>query len=288
MNLTDKKIILTSCVRNCATTLPTVIKKFIQIYSCFSVESKIILIENDSTDGSKEFLENMSKSFSFIKIFSFQGLIEKKPLRTDRLAFCRNFAMNYIHKNHSDFDFIIIADCDEVMANFNVKCIQTAIDFTETTEPNWGMISATSLPKYYDIWALRSKFLGVDFDCWDLIHHEMAQVGSSAINSGRWRYIEPWQKKIEKSAGLIPVQSAFNGFAIYKLPATRNCKYAGINSTCQIAEIFGTKSGTGPCNKEVCEHVAFHKDMIDQHGAKLFICPFLETCAELAHLVHPK
>ena len=49
------------------------------------------------------------------------------------------------------------------------------------------------------------------------------------------------------------------GFSLYKLAATTGCKYLGRNPL------------DDPAWGEDCEHVAFHKCMIANHGAKVRI-----------------
>jgi hypothetical protein len=58
---------------------------------------------------------------------------------------------------------------------------------------------------------------------------------------------------------LIPVQSAFMMLAIYKIPMITGCRY----------------SGFGIHNEVDCEHVAFHRDMIERHDAKIRLSPLI-------------
>ena len=60
----------------------------------------------------------------------------------------------------------------------------------------------------------------------------------------------------------FPVISAFNGLAIYKIDATEGCWYNSSNAEPH------NKLGWNPRD---CEHVAFHRCMIDRHRAKVMI-----------------
>lgn len=57
----------------------------------------------------------------------------------------------------------------------------------------------------------------------------------------------------------LPVDSAFGGFGIYRMSKTIDCHY----------------SGTDENGLMDCEHVAFHRDMMTKHGAKIFISSLL-------------
>lgn len=59
------------------------------------------------------------------------------------------------------------------------------------------------------------------------------------------------QIEFPKHKSLVPVQSCFSGMAIYKKSAIEDCTYSGPE----------------------CEHVRFHKCMIEKHNAKLFMNP---------------
>lgn len=271
------KVIIAATIRNNINYLPITFPKILEIRKLFSPESQIVVVENDSIDGTKEFLDRAQKIHQNIKIFHFDGLDKKIEKRTPRLAFCRNFIMNYIHTNFADFDYIILADMDIVLTQFKPENILDCFKVTES----WDMLCSNSQPMYYDIWALRCNKMGMNYDCWDKIVHEMQQGFPRQICVQR--NVRPWQIPIDPNGDLIPVESAFGGLAIYKLQATKNCKYVGLNSSCPLVGIFPDKDLVGRCNEECCEHVAFHRDMREKNNAKLFILPSLLVLAEGAH-----
>jgi hypothetical protein len=102
---------------------------------------------------------------------------------------------------------------------------------------------------FYDVWALR--YGPYDFNT---LFHRINDSSPVPI-------IESAIKKDVESAKLsfFPVLSSFNGLAIYKFIKTVGCKYLGRNPR---------DEGHIP---EDCEHVSFHKCMIEKHNAKIRI-----------------
>jgi hypothetical protein len=137
---------------------------------------------------------------------------------------------------------MIMVDLDDVIATFKPSQIKYLFEHTE-----WDALFANCLGKYYDIWALRIErekwtplcpFQVIDYDCW-----EAAQKYRTR------KVVSQHQISIPVSAPLIPVNSAFGGFGIYKVKKI-NGRYSGFDGRIR------------------CEHVEFHKGM-----KRLFICP---------------
>jgi hypothetical protein len=84
---------------------------------------------------------------------------------------------------------------------------------------------------------------------------------------------------------LLPVESAFGGLGLYRLSKTRDCRYVGLTEECSCKGVldFGPNS-TNPCAPETCEHVAFHRDMILKHDAKMFIHSQILVKTQQEHL----
>jgi hypothetical protein len=137
---------------------------------------------------------------------------------------------------------MIMVDLDDVIATFKPSQIKYLFEHTE-----WDALFANCLGKYYDIWALRIErdkwtqlcpFQVIDYDCWE------------AVQKYRTRQVvSQHQISIPVSTPLIPVNSAFGGFGIYKVDKI-NGRYNGFDGRIR------------------CEHVEFHKGM-----KRLFICP---------------
>jgi hypothetical protein len=116
---------------------------------------------------------------------------------------------------------------------------------------NWDVMVANSGngSKYYDVWALRDQ--NCNYDCWSKVYSDPSIPFDEAVK----KYVKAHQRVIPKTDPLHPVDSAFNGLAIYKVSAIKPC-----------CHYFG---GT---TSEVCEHVHFHQ-CLKSHGAKIFLNP---------------
>jgi hypothetical protein len=113
------------------------------------------------------------------------------------------------------------------------------------------------------------------------VRHLQMEVGLSRM-AAKLACVTQFQKFITATPRrLIPVESAFGGMGLYRLAATRDCRYVGIMGDCTCHDVVAFST---PCTIETCEHVAFHRDMIEKHGAKLFICSTLIVKTQQEHL----
>ena len=93
MNLKDLKVVFAGCARNCSNFLPKVLEN-IEFYSSFFSESYMVIVENGSTDKTKEILkDNKNKKF-----FLFEDDLNKLPYRGQRLEKARNLIIETIKK----------------------------------------------------------------------------------------------------------------------------------------------------------------------------------------------
>ena len=74
------------------------------------------------------------------------------PLRTQRIAFCRNYYLKLIEESteYNDVDYVVIADLDGV--NYHLLPSSVATCWTRS---NWDVCTANQYGPYYDIYALR-------------------------------------------------------------------------------------------------------------------------------------
>ena len=125
----------------------------------------------------------------------------------------------------------------------------------------WGVLAGNSASDYYDLWALRSRTLGVDYDCW----------GPDALKKGT---CEKHALRIDARGPPIEVSSAFNGVALYDVGVLRS----GAAARCA----YGSEPLVGTVNPafctHTCEHLAFHTCLRDA-GVRLAILPSLvQSC----------
>jgi len=207
---------------------------------------KMLIYENDSTDNTVEILEHFKQTHPF-----FDYISENLQTRVKTLALAHG--RNTLLKHIQGFEYMIMVDLDDVIATFKPSQIKYLFEHSE-----WDALFANCLGKYYDIWALRIErdkwtplcpFQVIDYDCWE------------KANQYRTRQVvSQHQISIPVSTPLIPVNSAFGGFGIYKVNKI-NGRYKGFDGRIR------------------CEHVEFHK------GMNLFICPKFLVNKQSQHVI---
>ena len=242
--------IVCGCTKNSASYIEKNLSLLYSMSPLFT-KFKMMIYENNSTDTTKEILEEYKKTHI---LFDFVSENLNSSIRTEVLAHGRNTLLKYV----SGYEYMIMVDLDDVISTFKPRQLKYLFE-----ETGWDGLFANCLGKYYDIWALRINrdtwtpdcpFQVIDYDCW-----EMAQQYKSKI------VISQHQIQIPTHKRLIPVNSAFGGFGIYRVSVINNAKYVGI------------KNG-----RMICEHVEFHNNL---KRARLFICPKFLVNKQDEHII---
>tara|TARA_B100002019_G_C21212548_1_gene570206 strand:- start:378 stop:1274 length:897 start_codon:yes stop_codon:yes gene_type:complete len=276
MNLKDLKVVFAGCARNCSNFLPKVLEN-IEFYSSFFSESYIVIVENGSTDRTKEILkDNKNKK----NIFLFEDDLNKLPYRGQRLEKARNLIIETIKKNKNLFscDLFIMLDLDDIGTyRIEEKNILDSIKFLFSKEEIGGVF-ANQLGTYYDMWTLRDqKYCKNDF--WVevlqfLINNKNSKdkISKSNIEEVKKNIIDKKTYSFEKNHPPIKVESAFGGFGIYKMKYVlkNNRKYEGT----QIVDLISKDQKKLKVKYQKCEHVNFNQGFIDQN-LELYILPNL-------------
>lgn len=269
------RILIAGVCKNVDSFLPRVIENIYKITRHFS-EYKIIIVENDSTDNTKQILDNWAWEDDNVILKTLDNIhnyVPNKKYRTQYLAFCRNTYIEEITKLRnlgnlteiSDYEYSIILDMDDVMAkeSFNEQGVLDSLNILRNN-PKIGALTANSLPKYYDIWALRNN--ECFYDCWKKVFWSMQYEGLS-YTQGIEKYVTVHAKDYSQNVDLISVQSAFNGLAVYRNEALIHCRYTGIIDGLTVAP-----TQLEPTGAEICEHVPLNY-MMRQLGYKIYINP---------------
>ena len=260
------RIVLGGLARNCAKYLPDCLTWLRAAHRDFHPDSRFLFVTNDSSDETPALLEAFATEYpeGTVKIYRMDGLTARIPARTHRLAYCRNLFLNHIRSRHADFDFMILADLDDTTANFDPLRLRTCFDPAQTPA-QWDVLTAAARPTYYDIWALRSRSIGLTYDCWDAIRHD--QLRGVLQNQAIQRHIDPFRVPHATMTAPIEVESAFGGLGLYRVTATADCSYTGVPPGCSVGET------STQCMREICEHVPFHTQMRERNGARIWIFP---------------
>jgi hypothetical protein len=255
-------LLVTGLVRNCARSIRADMQR---VQSAVQGLGRLrwLLIESDSNDGSVDELNKLAKEQPDFKFISLGELRLSKPLRTDRLAFCRNVYLAELRENpaYLDVDFLVVSDFDGINTLLTSAAMRSCWD-----RSGWDVCAANQAGPYYDIWALRHPVWSPN-DCWANVRF-LRRYGASAEDAGR-AGLYSRMITIPRDSPWIEVESAFGGLAVYRRAALAGLQYVGL-------DINGD---------EVCEHVALHRQMVAR-GAKLFINPRLINAGYTEHTVH--
>jgi glycosyltransferase involved in cell wall biosynthesis len=280
-----EKVAISGVCKNVAKALPQTIFSMERLGAHFD-DYRIVIYENNSSDGTQEILAAWAKKNPKVTIISetlsvgellqegraqtWNGL----PYRTEVIARARNTVLKKIYSSEFDeFRFVVMADMD-FPKKWRLKPILDSFSISS----DWDAISANGVDRkgrYYDRFALRSsKF----------------PLGPEVLGDIWWREVQKAYMHFGKKQGLIPVASAFGGLTIYKRDSILGCYYSGTvtPSLASVAEReiqnnpelekwgprvkFVLNSGavqTPVC----CEHVTFHAEMILRGHDKIFINP---------------
>lgn len=271
--------IIIGCAKNIAPFLPKTLEKIEAIRSLWA-QSAVIIAENGSTDGTKRLLETYQSNPNTY-VLTLDASANAIPSRTQRLAFIRNTLLDFVHTTYPTYDYILNVDMDGILDTFNPSCLTFAF---KPSMPTWDALFANVRGAYYDVWALRAKALDFEYDCWDMVRHTMVQFGMPRAEA-RKAFVLSKQITIPfNPRTLVPVESAFGGLGLYRLSKTKGCRYVGLTESCSCAKVLEFNLDSNPCAPEVCEHVAFHRDMISKHDAKMFIHSQILVKTQQEHL----
>lgn len=210
------------------------------------------IVESDSQDGTVNTLQALAKTTSNFEFISL-GKIEKNiPNRIDRLIFCRNYYLEKIKSDpkYFDFDFVVVADLDGV----NKKLTSTSVERSITQKSDWAGIFANQSHRYYDLLALRHELW-----CPHNVFDEYSWLrGFISPSKAKSQAIYRRMIKIDTKFAMIPVLSAFGGFAIYR----------------KSFFIIGSYSRTERDKASDIDHVILNR-RITESGGRLFIDPQL-------------
>jgi hypothetical protein len=254
-HFSESNLLIAGTARDIAHCIDQEIRHLLSCTKQFQ-STQVLIIESDSSDKTVEHLHNLKteiKDFDFISLGQLGLTISS---RTQRLSVCRNEIIKAVREDpkYQDIDYVLLADLDGV----NTLLTPEKIAQCWSVKEDWSVICANQLNYYYDIWALRHPF-------WNP-HNYLEQ----------YQQLEPWmgphqahqiaiatkQIQLPTNQGLIPVDSAFGGLAIY----TKQAYISGMYDYSHT-EIEDT------------EHVPFHQSL-KKNGFKIFINSALINCAE--------
>jgi len=282
----NNNCVICLCVYNNERGLPSVLSNIVKIsQSNLFDKVTIVAFYDASADKSYSILESFKNQHQRSKSGFSSELIEtviissdKKEIRmsfgnasrvtnksrTMRIANARNHILNYMRsaqKQGAYNKYFIMMDSNEYacVGHINIDTLRDALQRSN----EWDSISFNREAGYYDYWAL-----SFDPHIYSFFHMQnkdetlQAMVASFAtkLNASR------------DSRDMIPVYSAFNGFAIYKTNMFLNCSYSSLIHIPLFPKHLLPRKLLNHFKND-CEHRKFHLEAIKKNGARIMVSP---------------
>lgn len=111
----EQRILVAGLARNCGKSVQNdVLRLLAALKSCR--ELSWLVIESDSSDNTADALGSLSAKIPGFRSISLGTLREKMPLRTQRIAHCRNAYLEELNSNplYAEIDYVVVADLDGI------------------------------------------------------------------------------------------------------------------------------------------------------------------------------
>lgn len=257
----DKSILIAALARDCDDSIKRNIHKIELLRKEFR-ESHVVIIENDSKDGTKDTLRRWKERSEGVEVimndFGTVTIPEKsknmtKPgvsnYRISKMAGYRNMYMDYARQASFSIDFLIVMDIDieDFSVEGTVRSINNAPDDWGALFANGNKIFNERLKSFYDYFAYvpeGNKSLSMKYN--DMFFQARKVRNLLRKNS------------------FVKCISAFGGMAVYKWDYIKNLNYtAEDNTVCDSCETL-------------CEHIPLNNSIL-KHGASNYIAADMEV-----------
>ena len=267
-NMARSTVVICCIVRDCGDALQANIPQIEELRKKFR-DSRVIIVENDSKDNTKEVLSNWLKSTTGLTVISHDYHVNPLPVkkadqtpstfftrhRIALMAGYRNQYLDAIEKLDIVPDYMIVLDAD--VDSFSLKGVCNSfgqpIRWDAITANGIGVIRAYGgmyrYYVYYDAYALRKS----------------EEFRPQTINT--MVYTQHIFTGLTRGMPMIRVSSAFSGMAIYRMEAVKGARYV-------CDENFDPEVNV------LCEHVGFHRQMFLNGFGRIFLNPSLELVYE--------
>jgi hypothetical protein len=222
-----------------------------------------LVIESDSSDDTVARLEALRREHPGFDFESLGELRRTKPLRTDRIAHCRNRYLERLAEDprYRDVQLLVVADLDGVNDLLTPEGLLSCWDFE-----GWDVCTANQRAPYYDLWALRHPDW-MQGDCWR--QYEFLKAHGLPRERALQAAVHSRHLRIPEDAAPIEVESAFGGLGVYRRAAIGDSRYIGL----------------APDGGELCEHLTFHA-ALRAKGRRIFINPRMINVGWVEHTRH--
>ena len=245
----DKSILIAALARDCNDSIIRNIPKIELLRRKFR-ESHVVVIENDSKDGTKEVLEGWKKQSKGVEVimnnFGTVTVPEKSSkvirpgssnYRISKMASYRNMYMDYARKADFDINFLLVMDID--IDDFSVEGVVSSIN---NAPDDWGALFANGNKIFNE----KQKSF---YDYFAYVPYENKQL---SLKYSDMFFQARKVRNLLKRNKYVKCISAFGGMAIYKWEYIKDLNYtAEDNTVCKLCETL-------------CEHIPFNNGILKQ------------------------
>lgn len=257
----------------------SVMFKHIRYIGSFFKDYRVVLFENDSTDGTKLALGLWQELDSRVKIISKDFFNIKRPSHKF-MADARNYYLDALQsEEYNNFDMLILLDMD-MAYGIDIRGIEDSFSKIDRWDAVCSNGVFSDMGMMYDAFSFRNNEFPWSPEDWEkicskqdfkdpwfrvcqegekyskgIIYKNLAfRISWQSVNRLYWLQIMPQLQKIYPvDLDLVPVSSCFGGMAIYKRKYIDGCKYDSIDND--------------------CEHVVFNQCIKDKNKGRMFLNP---------------
>lgn len=250
--LLNRSVIVGLLARDCKDAIVRNKPKIEKLCSFFE-DYHIVVVENDSTDGTQEVLQNWADENSRVVVDSFndhsEHLTDSSFERISHMVLLRNRLLDDIRQLPAP-DIVVMMDVD--IYDFDVEGLGDSI---RQAPAGWGGLMANGrcvLPDH--------RFLKYQYDQYALmaIGEEMSHMHMDMFTTRHLFRRGRMLDQLVQRCNYVSVNSAFGGIGVYRYEAIKSAKYHTVKIDNSQRKVF-------------CEHVPFHVDIVHQ-GYKIYVC----------------
>lgn len=251
-----KKAAIVILVRDCENTLPLFLKETEDLRAAFS-DSLIVIVENNSKDGTKRLLEEYRSTHSGVMLDMSDDPGLDALLRIEKMAVLRNRCLDIVNESVFDPDLYIVIDGD---LDFDPPSVLRAM---ENAPDDWAAIFANG--RYY-LKAGHCRIPVLYYDLFAYLPEERDPGDKDSLTEEEMLRMRPFIHKALRKKRFLKCRSAFGGVGIYRFDAVGDIRYAAEQNT------VSTKFD------HLCEHIPFNRG-VSMKGS-LYICRDLKVYYE--------
>jgi hypothetical protein len=250
----NSTVVITGLARDIESRLRENIKRAEYIGAAFGAY-RIVVFENDSDDGTREIVKEAHRRNELVEAVeccdegSCECKLNELPAvmtrrRIDKMTAYRNKTLTHIQKHYNHYDYVLVLDLDA-----EGPCALEGIFHSLSYEGDWDMIASNGqMPM--------PSTLGQVTNTYDALAHSTDVNDKNATETPILHTSKLLRMIVhirQYSDDMVPVYSAFNGAALYKMRSLDGARYE---------------------NYDYCEHIGLHKNMRALGHGRMYVNRF--------------